>query len=56
MRIKAEDGVSSVEYGLIAGLIAAVVFAGVFAVGQTSQASWENSCSKITAPMGATCP
>ncbi len=53
---RTEDGATSVEYGLLVGFIAALIFGAVLALGQTNGNSWQDSCTKITAPMGETCP
>ncbi|HZI97211.1 MAG TPA: hypothetical protein VFD41_06760 [Actinomycetales bacterium] len=53
-----DEGASSVEYGLIAVAIAAVIAIVVFALGATTQALYVDSCAAIDAEItgGVNCP
>lgn len=44
-----EEGASSVEYGLLAVLIAAVITLAVFALGQVSGDAMGRPCDELTA-------
>jgi pilus assembly protein Flp/PilA len=46
---KEEAGVTAIEYGLIAALIAVVIIAGVTTVGTKLNAVFNNIASKLTA-------
>jgi pilus assembly protein Flp/PilA len=43
-----ERGASAVEYGLLVSGIAAVVIAGVFAFGRSTDVIWGDNCSAVT--------
>jgi pilus assembly protein Flp/PilA len=47
------NGATAIEYGLIAGLIAVVIIAGVTAVGTTMSTTFNNVSTKA-APSGVT--
>ena len=51
---RCDDGATSVEYALIAALIAAVIATAVFTLGQANLDSWRDSCTKISTPMDGT--
>ena len=53
MRHRSQAGASSVEYGLLVGLIAAMIFGAVLTLGQTSGTSWRESCTKIIGALQA---
>lgn len=42
-----EGGATAIEYGMIVGLIAVVIFAALAAMGATSGDSWAASWNKI---------
>ena len=44
---KSEEGVTAIEYGLIAALIAVVIIAGVTVLGTTLTALFSNVATKI---------
>ncbi len=52
-RFRSEDGASAVEYGLLVALIAGVIIAAVFALGQVLHTSYSGTCQTMenTAPM-----
>ena len=52
-RQRRDTGASSVEYGLIAVLIAAVVIAAVIALGLTTNAAMESPCDALADAGGA---
>ncbi len=52
-RRRGNTGASSVEYGLIAVLIAAVVVAAVIALGLTTNAAMESPCDALADGGGA---
>jgi pilus assembly protein Flp/PilA len=47
--VKEEDGVTAIEYGLIAALIAMVIVAAVTTAGQSLNTLWENIAAALTA-------
>lgn len=49
MRSRAERGASSVEYGLLAAAIAAIIVVVVFAIGKYTSAAYEDTCSSLEA-------
>ena len=48
--LREEDGVTAIEYGLIAALIAVVIIAGVTAVGTKLNGLFTYISGKVTAP------
>lgn len=48
--LKDEEGVTAIEYGLIAALIAVVIIAGVTLVGTNLNAVFQYIAGKVTAP------
>lgn len=54
MRHRSQAGASSVEYCLLVGLIAAVIFGAMLTPGQTNGRSWQDSCTKIISALRAT--
>lgn len=48
--IREEDGVTAIEYGLIAALIAIVIIAGVTAVGTKLNATFNTIAGKVAIP------
>jgi pilus assembly protein Flp/PilA len=46
-----ERGATSIEYGLIAVLIAVGMLAGLRALGQSNESSWNDSSSKLVNAM-----
>ncbi|AMP13193.1 Flp family type IVb pilin [Collimonas pratensis] len=47
--LRDEDGVTAIEYGLIAGLIAVVIIVAVTNIGTTLQALFQSIATKLTA-------
>ena len=47
--INDEEGATAIEYGLLAALIAAVIIAGVTAIGSTLQATFSSINTQINA-------
>ena len=45
--LKAEDGVTAIEYGLIAGLIAVVIIVAITAVGSKLKTQFNNIATQI---------
>jgi pilus assembly protein Flp/PilA len=50
LSIRSEQGVTAVEYGLIAGLIAIAIIAGVTLVGTNLNGLFAYIAGKVTAP------
>jgi len=50
--IREEEGVTALEYGLFAALIAAVIIGTVSIIGTTLENVFKNICTKL----GGTCP
>jgi Flp pilus assembly pilin Flp len=55
MRGHDEQAASSVEYGLLATLVAGAIIGTVLTFGQAAQSSYQDSCTKITTAMGSDC-
>jgi len=55
MRTHNDQGGTSVEYGLIATLMATAIVAGGLVLGQTNHNSYQDSCERISTAMGSTC-
>jgi pilus assembly protein Flp/PilA len=54
-----EEGVTAIEYGLIAALIAIVIIVALTAAGQNLDALWGKVCTELKTAVGATgvaCP
>ncbi len=45
--LKAEEGVTAIEYGLIAGLIAVVIILAITAVGTNLQTNFDNIATQL---------
>jgi pilus assembly protein Flp/PilA len=54
-RTTAEKGASAVEYGLMVAAIAALIVGTVFALGGFVKATFDKTCSAITASASPTC-
>jgi pilus assembly protein Flp/PilA len=48
--LRNEEGVTALEYGLLAALIAGVIITGVTLLGQNAQSTFEGLAGKMTAP------
>jgi Flp pilus assembly pilin Flp len=55
MRTHDERGASSVEYGLLAALVAGAIIGTVLTFGPAVHSSYQDSCTKITTAMGSDC-
>jgi pilus assembly protein Flp/PilA len=58
VQIKRDEGASAVEYGLLVAAIAALIVIVVFALGNTIQKVFQNTCDSIsqkTAPSSGNC-
>jgi pilus assembly protein Flp/PilA len=55
MRAHDERGASSVEYGLLAALVAGAIIGTVLTFGPAVHGSYQDSCTKITTAMGSDC-
>jgi pilus assembly protein Flp/PilA len=55
-RLRQEEGATAVEYGIMVALIAIVIIAAVFALGNTLSTNFENVETCIDAPNDAVCP
>ena len=53
--IREEEGVTAIEYGLIAALIALVIAAAVILVGNDLKVVFNKIANCLTAPSSATC-
>ncbi len=53
--IREEDGVTAIEYGLIAALIALVIAAAVILVGNQLNITFNKIANCLTAPSATTC-
>ena len=53
--IREEDGVTAIEYGLIAALIALVIAAAVILVGNQLKITFNKIANCLTAPSAGTC-
>ena len=53
--IREEDGVTAIEYGLIAALIALVIAAAVILVGNQLKITFNKIANCLTAPSSTTC-
>ena len=53
--IREEEGVTAIEYGLIAALIAVVIAAAVILVGNQLNIVFNKIANCLTAPSGTTC-
>ncbi len=51
--IREEDGVTAIEYGLIAALIAIVIIAALTAGGQSLDALWDKICGALFTAVGS---
>ena len=49
--VRDQRGATSIEYGMIALLVAVGMLVGLRALGQSNQASWNDTSSKITSAM-----
>ena len=54
-RNRTERGATSVEYGLIAFLMAGCLVVAVGVLGDANKASFQDSCQKIASAAGDTC-
>jgi pilus assembly protein Flp/PilA len=50
--VRDETGATAIEYGLMAGLIAAACIGAFSALGGTSGGSWNNMASKVSVALG----
>ncbi len=53
--VREEDGVTAIEYGLIAALIAIVIAAAVILVGNQLKIVFSKIANCLTSPSSATC-
>ena len=53
--IKDEEGVTAIEYGLIAALIAIVIIVGVTAIGANLETTFLKIADCVKSPKGALC-
>ncbi len=53
--IREEDGVTAIEYGLIAALIAVVIIVGVTAIGANLSTTFLKIADCVKSPKGALC-
>ncbi len=53
--VREEDGVTAIEYGLIAALIAIVIAAAVILVGNQLKIVFNKIANCLTSPSSATC-
>ena len=53
--IREEDGVTAIEYGLIAALIAIVIIVGVTAIGANLETTFLKIADCVKSPKGALC-
>ena len=54
--IREEDGVTAIEYGLIAALIAVVIVVAVKLIGTNLDAVFDKVADCLKSPVGALCP
>ena len=54
--IREEDGVTAIEYGLIAALIAVVIIVAVRLIGVNLDAIFDKVAACLTTPPGGACP
>ena len=54
--IREEDGVTAIEYGLIAALIAVVIIVAVRLIGTNLDAIFDKIGACLTSPPGGLCP
>ncbi len=55
-RLRRDEGVTAVEYGLILALIAGVIIAGLLVLGPALNTLFTNAGNCVAAPAKATCP